>query len=131
MTTDALSTLLSRVKADAEKATPGPWTKTEPFRDRSGVPGCDLRYPNGRLLGWVMESEADAKHIVGCDPALITALVEVAEAAQEAVRRARWFVDGHSWPEPFMSEATAAAASFDRFSTALDALRSLAEVREK
>ena len=42
--------------------------------------------------------------------------------ADEAVRRASWFVVGHSWPEPFMSECMAAERAFDRYKAARSVL---------
>jgi hypothetical protein len=68
---------LDALEALRTKATPTPWDRTRPFRDASGIPGCDLRKPDGTLLGWVMDNESDAELIVATVnalPAIITEL---------------------------------------------------------
>lgn len=51
-------------------------------------------------------------------------LREALTLADEAVRRASWFVVGHSWPTEWMAEATAAEQAFDRYRAARSALAS-------
>ena len=93
MTTD-ITELAQRMKAAAEKATPGPWyVHDKPCEDGNyGIDTSDKEFLAEAVVWWGFARqsiwrEEDAKYIALANPANILALVEALEKAQAAERR--------------------------------------------
>ncbi|STR23998.1 ead/Ea22-like family protein [Klebsiella oxytoca] len=90
MTTD-ITELAQRMKAAAEKATPGPWyVHDKPCEDGNyGIDTSDKEFLAEAVVWWGFARqsiwrEEDAKYIALANPANILALVEALEKAQRA-----------------------------------------------
>ncbi|HBV3439737.1 TPA: ead/Ea22-like family protein [Klebsiella pneumoniae] len=89
MTTD-ITELAQRMKAAAEKATPGPWyVHDKPCEDGNyGIDTSDKEFLAEAVVWWGFARqsiwrEEDAKYIALANPANILALVEALEKAQQ------------------------------------------------
>lgn len=93
MTTD-ITELAQRMKAAAEKATPGPWyVHDKPCEDDNyGIDTSDKEFLAEAVVWWGFARqsiwrEEDAKYIALANPANILALVEALEKAQKQISR--------------------------------------------
>ena len=91
MTTD-ITELAQRMKAAAEKATPGPWyVHDKPCEDGNyGIDTSDKEFLAEAVVWWGFARqsiwrEEDAKYIALANPANILALVEALEKAQQKI----------------------------------------------
>ncbi|WP_285302093.1 ead/Ea22-like family protein [Klebsiella pneumoniae] len=91
MTTD-ITELAQRMKAAAEKATPGPWyVHDKPCEDGNyGIDTSDKEFLAEAVVWWGFARqsiwrEEDAKYIALANPANILALVEALEKAQQRI----------------------------------------------
>lgn len=91
---------IARLRALAEKATPGPWATTrysvgERMDKEFGVESACPERLWGRFIAWMrdsphmgkIEAEANAEFIAACDPQTVHALIAAAERAEAAERK--------------------------------------------
>ena len=122
---DPLFTLLTRVKADAGKATPGPWKagRANGYENERDNIGAVIAGKDEVVIGGTFRNP-DLNHIANCDPALVTALVEVAQQAPVVLGR-------HApHPDYRTADDDPVGCAKCHLVASLDALRSLAEGRK-
>ncbi|MBW3341259.1 ead/Ea22-like family protein [Klebsiella pneumoniae] len=125
-----ITELAQRMKAAAEKATPGPWyVHDKPCEDGNyGIDTSDKEFLAEAVVWWGFARqsiwrEEDAKYIALANPANILALVEALEKAQQRIGKLEKKLTDHKRMNQGMAKAMLTPNDSDAAGMEIEALR--------